>query len=145
MFMRLFHGPHTCWSAVDRKPLARYSRERLLLLTLELNHQGVAYPINPLLCGEPAPVSVKVIVPDSIASHSREQIAYFGPGGLLRRHAYTVDIMGGAAGLNYATDYRSVDGIVVPTKRRVYTPDANNQKISEPVLVAIDIRDIAFG
>jgi len=53
--------------------------------------------------------------------------------------------MDGAAGLNYATDYRSVDGIVVPTKRRVYTPDANNQKISEPVLVAIDIRDIAFG
>ena len=89
--------------------------------------------------------TLKVIVPDSIASHSREQIAYFGPDGLLRRHAYTVDIMGGAAGLNYATDYRSVDGIVVPTKRRVYTPDANNQKISEPVLVAIDIRDIAFG
>ena len=88
---------------------------------------------------------LKVIVPDSIASHSRERIAYFGPDGLLRRHAYTVDIMGGAAGLNYATDYRSVDGIVVPTKRRVYTPDANNQKISEPVLVAIDIRDIAFG
>ena len=86
-----------------------------------------------------------MIVPDSIASHSREQIAYFGPDGLLRRHAYTVDIMGGAAGLNYATDCRSVDGIVVPTKRRFYTPDANNQKISEPVLVAIDIRDIAFG
>jgi hypothetical protein len=53
--------------------------------------------------------------------------------------------MGGVAGLNYATDCRSVDGIVVPTKRRFYTPDANNQKISEPALVAIDIRDIAFG
>ena len=63
----------------------------------------------------------------------------------MRRHAYTVDIMGGVAGLNYATDCRSVDGIVVPTKRRFYTPDANNQKISEPALVAIDIRDIAFG
>src|ERR1700730_8960365 len=66
MFMRLFHGPHTCWSAVDRKPLARYSRERLLLLTLKLNYQGVAYPINPLLCGEPAPVSVTVIVPERL-------------------------------------------------------------------------------
>jgi hypothetical protein len=41
---------------------------------------------------------LKVIVPDSIASHSREQVAYFGPDGLLRRHEYTVDIMGGAAG-----------------------------------------------
>ena len=63
----------------------------------------------------------------------------------MRRHAYTVDILGGAAGLNYATDYRDVDGIVVPMKRRVYAPDANKQKIPEPVLVAIDIRDISFS
>jgi hypothetical protein len=88
---------------------------------------------------------LKVTVPDSVASHSREQVAYFGPDGLLRRHAYTVDIMGGTAGLNYASDLRNVDGIVVPTKRRVYARDANNQKIPEPVLVAIDIREIAFS
>ena len=62
----------------------------------------------------------------------------------VRRHAYTVDVMGRAAGLNYVSDYRNVDGIVVPTKRRVYAPDGNKQKISEPVLMAIDIRDIAF-
>jgi hypothetical protein len=88
---------------------------------------------------------LKVIVPDSIASHSREQVAYFGPDGLLRRHEYTVDIMGGAAGLNYAADYRNVDGIMVPTKRRAYAPDGNKQKIPNPVLVAIDIRDITFS
>jgi hypothetical protein len=88
---------------------------------------------------------LKVNVPDSIASHSREQVAYFGPDGLLRRHEYTVDIMGGASGLNYAADYRNVDGIMVPTKRRVYSADANRQKIPEPVLVAIDIREIAFS
>ena len=87
---------------------------------------------------------LKVIVPDSIASHSREQVVYFGPDSLLRRHEYTVDIIGGASGVNYATHYRNVDGIVVPTKRRVYAPDANKQKISEPVLVGIDIRDISF-
>ena len=88
---------------------------------------------------------LKVIVPDSIASHSREQVVYFGPDGLLRRHEYTVDVMGGASGLNYAADYRNVDGIVVPTNRRVYAADANKQKIPEPVLVAIDIRDISFS
>ena len=54
-------------------------------------------------------------------------------------------VLGGASGLNYATDYRNADGIVVPTKRRVYTPDANKQKTPDPVLVAIDIRDIAFS
>lgn len=88
--------------------------------------------------------TLKVIVPNSIASHSREQVAYFGPDGLLRRHEYTVDVMGGASGLNYAAGYRNIDGIVVPSKRRVYAADANKQKIPEPVLVAIDIRDISF-
>jgi hypothetical protein len=87
---------------------------------------------------------LRVIVPDYIASHSREQVAYFDPDGLLRRHEYTVEVMGGASGLNYAADYRNVDGIVVATKRRVYAADANKQKIPEPVLVAIDIRDISF-
>jgi hypothetical protein len=87
---------------------------------------------------------LRVIVPDHIASHSHEQVAYVGPDGLLRRHEYTVDVMGGASGLNYATDYRNVDGIVVPTKRRVYAADANKRKIAEPLLVAIDSRDISF-
>jgi hypothetical protein len=52
--------------------------------------------------------------------------------------------MGGASGLNYAADYRNVDGIVVPTKRRVYAADGNKQKVPEPVLVPIDILDISF-
>src|SRR5258706_5488119 len=34
---------------------------------------------------------------------------------------------------------------MIPTKRRVYAPDGSKQKILNPVLVAIDIRDIAFS
>ena len=87
---------------------------------------------------------LKITYPDSIASHTREQVAYYGRDGLLRRHAYTVDVLGGTSGLNYAFDYRDVNGIMVPTTRRVYPPDANSQKALEPLLVAIDIREIAF-
>jgi hypothetical protein len=61
------------------------------------------------------------------------QSAAFGPDGLLRRHEYTVDILGGAAGVNYAHDYRKVDGISVPMKRRVYPYDADKRKIPDPV------------
>jgi hypothetical protein len=89
--------------------------------------------------------TLRVIVPDYIASHSHDQKAYFGPDGLLRRHEYTVDVMDGASGLNYATDYHNVDGIVVPTTRRVYAADINKRKIPEPELVAIDICDISFS
>ena len=33
-------------------------------------------------------------------------ITYFGPDGLMRRHDYTVEVLGGATGANYSTDYK---------------------------------------
>jgi hypothetical protein len=85
---------------------------------------------------------LKVTFPDSVKSHTRQQISCFGPDGLLRRHDYTVDILGGATGLNYASEYRNVGGIVVPAKRRVYSYEGDFQLIPEPLLVAIDMTEI---
>jgi len=88
---------------------------------------------------------LKVTFPDNVKSHTREQISCFGPDGLLRRHDYTVDILGGATGLNYATDYRNVDGIIFPTKRRVYAYEGDYQIVKEPLLVAIDMAEITLS
>lgn len=85
---------------------------------------------------------LKVTFPDHVKSHTREQISCFGPDGLLRRHDYTVDILGGATGLNYASDYRDVEGIIFPTKRRVYAYEGDYQLVKEPLLVAIDMGEI---
>jgi len=85
---------------------------------------------------------LKVTFPDTVKSHTKEQISCFGPDGLLRRHDYTVDILGGATGLNYASDYRDVDGIIVPTKRRVYAYEGDYQLVKEPLLVTIDMGEI---
>jgi hypothetical protein len=87
---------------------------------------------------------LKVTFPDGVKSHTREQISCFGPDGLLCRHDYTVDILGGATGLNYASDYRNVDGIIVPTKRRVYAYEGDYQLVKEPLLVAIDMGEISL-
>jgi hypothetical protein len=87
---------------------------------------------------------LKVTFPDNVKSHTREQISCFGPDGLLRRHDYTVDILGGATGLNYASDYRDVDGIIVPAKRRVYAYEGDYQLVKEPLLVAIDMGEITL-
>ena len=87
---------------------------------------------------------LKVTFPDNVKSHTRQQISCFGPDGLLRRHDYTVDILGGATGLNYASDYRNVDGIIVPTKRRVYAYEGDYQLVKEPLLVAIDMGTITL-
>src|SRR5271154_2878017 len=88
---------------------------------------------------------LKVTFPDNVKSHTREQISCFGSDGLLRRHDYTVDILGGATGLNYARDYRNVDGIIFPTQRRVYAYEGDYQIVKEPLLVAIDIAEITVA
>ncbi|MDB5610226.1 MAG: hypothetical protein JWP25_7126 [Bradyrhizobium sp.] len=86
-----------------------------------------------------------VAFPEHIVSHSHLQSSYVGDDGLLRRHEYSVDVMGGAHGLNYASDYRDFDGIMVPTKRRIYASDDRKQKIPAPLLIAIDIDDVTFA
>jgi hypothetical protein len=87
---------------------------------------------------------LKVTFPERIKSHTREQISCFGPDGLLRRHDFTIDIIGGAPGMLYATDYRDGDGIIIPTTRRGYAWQGDYQLIPEPLLVGIDMGEITI-
>jgi hypothetical protein len=88
---------------------------------------------------------LKVTFPDTVKSHTGDQIFCFGTDGLLRRHDYTVDILGGGTGLNYATNYQDIDGIIFPMTRRVCAYTGDYQLVPEPVLVAIDIADVKLG
>jgi hypothetical protein len=88
---------------------------------------------------------LEVTFPDHIESHTRKQITHFGPDGLMRRHDYTVDILGGATGANYVSDYREVQGLMMPTKRRIYAYDEAGQKIPEPLLVSLDFSKLIFS
>ncbi|AME26922.2 hypothetical protein AXG89_29320 (plasmid) [Burkholderia sp. PAMC 26561] len=87
---------------------------------------------------------LKITFPDYIASHTKTQITHFGPDGLMRRHDYTVDILGGATGANYPTNYREFQGIKMPTTRRIYAYDDRLQKVPEPLLVSLDFGDLKF-
>jgi hypothetical protein len=88
---------------------------------------------------------LKVTFPGNITSHTKTQITHFGPDGLMRRHDYTVDILGGATGANYVSDYREVQGIMMPTRRRIYAYDAAMQKVPEPLLVSLDFGNLTFS
>lgn len=85
---------------------------------------------------------LKVTFPPNVPSHSSEQTFYFDNTGLLRRHDYSVEIMGGTSSANYATEHKSVGGLVTPMKRRVYAKAPDNRPLRDRVAVAIDILDI---
>lgn len=88
---------------------------------------------------------LKVTFPDTVKSHTREQNFCFSPEGLLRRHDYTVDILGGGTGLNYASHYQDVDGIIIPAQRRIYAGEGDCQLVKEPLLVAVDLTEIKLA
>jgi hypothetical protein len=101
--------------------------------------------IDPWQEGQQTWRRLKVIFPERIATHAREQVSYFGPDGLLRRHDYDVDVLGGATGAHYVDDYQSHGGIMIPHRRRVYARDADNHPVMSPVLITIDIGDLEFN
>lgn len=85
---------------------------------------------------------LRVIFPESVHSHSTEQTFYFGADGLLRRHDYSVDIMGGTSSANYATDHQSFGGLILPTKRRVYAKGPDNRPLPDRLAVSIDLLSV---
>ncbi|MBB3559975.1 hypothetical protein FHX06_001286 [Rhizobium sp. BK512] len=87
---------------------------------------------------------LKVTFPSTVPSHSTVQTFYFNADGLLRRHDYSVDIMGGTRSANYASDHRSFAGLIIPTKRRVYATGPDNRPILDRVAVSIDLLDVGI-
>ena len=86
-----------------------------------------------------------VSYPDAIVAHTRQQTYYFDGDGLLRRLDYSVDILGGGPAVHYPSRYREFDGIMVPTRRRVYIRNPDGSPVPGPVSVAIDITNVVFG
>jgi hypothetical protein len=85
-----------------------------------------------------------VVWPSYLATHSTEQTLYVGTDGLFRRHDYDVEIQGGSGGAHYISDYTQVAGIMVPTKHRIFPRTPDGQALEEPLLVSIDLSEIAF-
>jgi hypothetical protein len=86
-----------------------------------------------------------VTYPDAIVAHCRQQTYYFDDAGLLRRLDYAVDILGGGPAVHYPSDYSEFDGIMVPTRRRVYVRNPDGSPQRDSVSVAIDVTDVTFA
>jgi hypothetical protein len=85
-----------------------------------------------------------VLWPGYLATHSTEQTLYFGDDGLIRRHDYDVEITGGTPAAHYISDYTQVAGIMIPTRHRIFPRTPAGQALSEPLIVSIDLSEIAL-
>ena len=87
---------------------------------------------------------LRVIWPSYLATHRTEQTLYFDDDGLLARHDYDVEISGGTSAAHYVSDYDEVAGIRLPTKHRIFPRTPDGQALAEPLVVSIDLSEIAF-
>ena len=89
---------------------------------------------------------IEVHYPEHFATHSKRQVFYFDANGLLKRHDYWPEVLGGSSATQIIEDYQEFSGIKTGTKRKIYIlNDADNSYQTEPVLVSIDVLDLNFG
>jgi hypothetical protein len=85
---------------------------------------------------------LRVDFPRRVPTHSRRQIFYFDRDAVLQRLDYTAEVMLGpfARAKHRCYDHTWIDGLLVPTRRRVTPRGAR-----APTLVSIDIDELHAG
>ncbi len=56
-----------------------------------------------------------------------------------------MDTLGGGPAVHYPSEYREFDGIMVPTRRRVYVRRPDGTPVWDSVSIAIDVTNVAFA
>jgi len=88
---------------------------------------------------------LKVAFPDSVATHSSEQVFYIDGDGLIARLDYSANVTGGIPTAHYVGGYREVDGVKLWTRRRAYRRNADGTANTDSVVVAIDVADFRLS
>jgi hypothetical protein len=87
---------------------------------------------------------LRVLFPPDIPTHCREQTFHFDESGLLTRLDYTAEVFGNwARAAHLCDEHREYDGIVFPTRRRVYPRRRDGRPRPRPTLVWIDVESVS--
>lgn len=135
----------THWSRLQLVYFGLYATYTYFTTPFHLTWPGViAREIEPWAEAGEIWRRLEVIYPDSFVTHNKRQVFYFDENGLLKRHDYWAETLGGAGAAHYVFDYKEFDGIIMPTRHFIYQLQDNNQYVPEPVLVTMKIFDARF-
>ena len=139
------HGVDTPWDPLQLAYFAGYAMWTYLTTPFLFAMDGVATEeLQPWRENGETWRRLKVTFPRSIATHSTVQTFYLGSDGLLRRHDYDAEVLGGTPAAHYVHDYQKFSGILVPTRRRVFGRKPDGTFVPEPSIVTIDLTEVEF-
>lgn len=135
---------HICWDAMDVLYFGGYAMWNYLCTPFLWHAEGIQLAVgDPWQEAGETWQSLKIRFPANWPTHSSEQIFYIDDRGYIRRHDYTARVIGPyARAAHYSEDHRVFDGLVFPTRRRVYPRRSDNRSLPFPTLIWIDIDHI---
>jgi hypothetical protein len=88
---------------------------------------------------------LEVTFPETIATHNADQVFYIGADGLIKRHDYTAEVVGGSGAAQYLHGHKEFGGIIFPTLRQVFPRRPDNHAASEPMFIQIEFDDYSLS
>jgi hypothetical protein len=82
--------------------------------------------------------------PGWMETHCMVQDFFFGEDMMLRRHDYSVNIVGGIPAAQLTSTYIEADGFRLPSMRRAYARGPDRRAVTDTPLVSIDFSAVAF-
>jgi len=80
-----------------------------------------------------------------VATHNPEQVFYFDSTGLQRRMDYVTEVLGSTLVGHYSSQYRSFDGLLVATRRRIFRRNPDNTVNLNQPSITLDIRNVELS
>ena len=116
-----FRGPakYRRWSPLDALYFFGYALTHYHALPFTLG-EGECLGYRRTRLGSEVLEGVVVRLPPSLHTHCERQVFYFDSTGVLRRHDYVAEIIGGwARGAHFWEDYEEAEGLLVAKRRHV--------------------------
>jgi hypothetical protein len=80
--------------------------------------------------------------PKTIAYHNADQVFYYDDAFMQRRMDYSPDVTGKPPVAHYTHDYKTFDGFLFATRRRVLLHDANGIADQDFAPITMDVTDV---
>ncbi|MFF4956473.1 hypothetical protein ACFY2Z_05175 [Streptomyces sp. NPDC001222] len=140
------HGPDTPWDQLHALYFCGYALWNYLTAPYLLTRPGVqVQELEPWNEAGEEWRRLHARFPQDMATHSKEQVFHYDASGLLRRHDYAAEVLGGAPAAHYSEQHITAAGLVFPTHRYVVPVQEGGRALPEPILVSIDFADITVG
>jgi hypothetical protein len=133
------------WDALDATYFAGYAMWNYLSFPLLLTMPGMeTRELAPWRSDGTQLRRLQADFPEGVDTHSRRQTFYFDAGGLLRRHDYVAEVVGGwARAAHMCADHVEADGLVFPSRRWVRPIGPGNRPLPIPTIVRINLTDLS--